>query len=78
MDWTGQWQYRRWLTAVIKATANIKQHDTADYGPSYTARGNIYDETVPWGSGDPSGSWSQSFTVDGFGNLNQITSTNTK
>ncbi len=34
----------------IAATANIAQQDTAEYGPSFTTRGNVYDEAVPWGS----------------------------
>ena len=34
----------------ITATANIQQHDTQSYGPSFTTRGNVYDEAVPAGS----------------------------
>ncbi len=32
----------------IAATGNIQMQDAADYGPSFTARGNLYDSATPW------------------------------
>ncbi len=34
----------------IAPTANVTQQDTQAYGTSYTARGNLYDSALPWGS----------------------------
>jgi RHS repeat-associated protein len=34
----------------ITQAPGIDQHDSVGYGTSYTTRGNVYDEAVPWGS----------------------------
>lgn len=34
----------------IAPTDNISQHDTQNYAPSTTTRGNLYDSAVPWAS----------------------------
>jgi RHS repeat-associated protein len=34
----------------ITPTTNITNQDTTNYGTSYTTRGNVYDEALPWAS----------------------------
>ena len=43
----------------IAATANIQMQDTADYGPGYFARGNVYGEATP------SDSWHHNYDQTG-------------
>ena len=45
--------------AGIAATANIQMQDTADYGPGYFARGNVYGEATP------SDSWHHNYDQTG-------------